>query len=266
MSRWTIDSPRTLSLGKLAVLRVRVISGSVAVLASDDQPSLEVAQVDGQPLLVTHEAGIVTITYEDLQLDGMLSWLHPRRHSASLTVTVPAACPTQLGVVNASATVSGMSAKTTAKTVSGDIALDQVSGTVDAKTVSGSLDARNLDAAIVFSSVTGGLTVAGGTVTQLDARTVSGPVTADIDLRDGAGLRVSTVSGDVTVRVPATCSAQVQLRSGSGRLNSSFGSPSTAPGARSSVLNATLGSGSGSLSVTTRTGDVSLLARDGGRQ
>ncbi len=36
MTRWTIDSPRTLDLPDVAALRVRVISGSVAVLASPD--------------------------------------------------------------------------------------------------------------------------------------------------------------------------------------------------------------------------------------
>ena len=33
MPRWTIDSPRTIDLGDVAALRVRVVSGSVAILA-----------------------------------------------------------------------------------------------------------------------------------------------------------------------------------------------------------------------------------------
>ena len=98
MPRWTIDSPRTLDLGDVAALRVRVISGSVAILATDDEPSLDVSSLAGQPLLVTHEAGILTITYEDLQWDGLLGWLRPQRHSADVTITVPGGCPTQLGV------------------------------------------------------------------------------------------------------------------------------------------------------------------------
>ena len=65
----------------------RVISGSVAILASQDEPSLDVSSLAGQPLLVTHEAGILTITYEDLQWDGLLGWLRPQRHSADVTVT-----------------------------------------------------------------------------------------------------------------------------------------------------------------------------------
>jgi hypothetical protein len=139
MPRWTIDSPRTIDLGEVAALKVRVISGSVAILATEDEPSLDVSSLAGQPLLVTHEAGILTITYEDLNWDGLLSWLRPQRHSADVTVTVPGGCRTQVGVVNASAIVSGISAHVSAKSVSGDITLDGVVGNVDAKTVSGDL-------------------------------------------------------------------------------------------------------------------------------
>jgi hypothetical protein len=261
MPRWTIDSPRTLDLGDVAALKVRVISGSVAILATEDEPSLDVSSLAGQPLLVTHEAGILTITYEDLRWDGLHRWLRPQRHSADVTVTVPADCPTQVGVVNASAIVSGLSAKISAKSVSGDITLDGVIGSVDAKTVSGNLEARGLDGEIAFNSVSGDLTLAGGAVGHLDARTVSGRVTADIDLRDGGGLRVTTVSGDVAVRLPACASARVDLRSTSGRVHSVFDGMSRSPGPGPAVMSAAIGSGSANLSVTSMTGDVTLLAR-----
>ncbi len=261
MPRWTIDSPRTLDLPGVAALKVRVVSGSVAILASQDAPSLDVASLTGQPLLVTHEAGILTITYEDLQWDGLLGWLRPQRHSADVTVTVPGDCPTQLGVVNASAIVSGISASISAKSVSGDITLDGVTGSVDAKTVSGDLEARDLDGEIAFNSVSGGLTLAGGAVSKLAANTVSGQVTADVELRDGGGLKVSTVSGNVAVRVPASASARVDLKSASGRVRSSFDGMSAAPGRGPTVMSATIGSGSANLTVSSMTGDVTLLAR-----
>jgi len=264
MPRWTIDSPRTIDLGDVAALRVRVISGSVAILAAEeDEPSLDVSSLAGQPLLVTHEAGILTITYEDLQWDGLLGWLRPQRHSADVAITVPGNCPTQVGVVNANAIVSGIAAKISAKSVSGDITLDGVIGSVDAKTVSGDLEARGVDGEIAFNSLSGDLTLAGGALGHLDARTVSGRVTADIDLRDGGGLHVTTVSGDVAVRLPACASARVDLRSTSGRVRSGFDGMSTAPGPGPAVMSATIGSGSANLSVTSMTGDVTLLARPG---
>jgi len=261
MPRWTIDSPTTIDLPGVAALKVRVVSGSVAILGSEDAPSLDVASLTGQPLLVTHEAGILTITYEDLQWDGLKGWLRPQRHSADVTITVPADCPTQVGVVNASAIVSGISASISAKSVSGDITLDGVTGSVDAKTMSGDLEARGIDGEVAFNSVSGGLTLAGGSVSRLAARTVSGQVTADIDLRDGSGLKVTTVSGDVAVRVPASASARVNLKSRSGRVRSGFDGMSPSPGRGPTVLSATIGSGSADLTVSSMTGDVTLLAR-----
>ena len=202
MPRWIIDAPKTLEFDGVAALRVRVISGTVAVLASDSAPAVDVASLSGQPLLVSHEAGMLTITYEDLSWDGLLSWLRPQRHSAEITVTVPRGCPTQLGVVNASAIVSGISAHVSVKSVSGDITLDGVTGKVDAKTVSGDLEARGLDGGVNFNSVSGDLTLAGGSVQDLDAKTVSGKVTADVDLRRPAAACMSPRS---PARSPSGC-------------------------------------------------------------
>ncbi len=260
MPRWTIDGPATVEIGDFAALRVRLISGSIAILASADTPTLDVAALTGQPLLVTQEAGIMTVTYEDLRWDGLLSWLRPQPHVADLTLTVPTGCPVQLGVVNASATMSGVAASISAKSVSGELMLDGVAGIVDAKTVSGDLEARGLDGGIAFNSVTGDLTLAGGSVRQLEAKTVSGQVTADIEVSEGADLRVSTVSGAVAVRLPRCSNVQVDLRSNSGKVHSTFdGMRSDGP--RPTTLAGTLGSGSASLSVSSMSGDVTLLAR-----
>ena len=262
MPQWTVDSPTTLEFDGVAALRVRVISGSVAVLSTDDQPRLDVAGLTGQPLLVKHEAGILTITYPDLTWDGLLGWLHPQRHSAAITIMVPRDCPTQLGVVSASAVVSGISASTSVKSVSGKITLDGVTGAVDANTVSGDVEAQGLDGRVGFNSVSGDLTVADGAVERLEAKTVSGRVTADIDLNDGGAVRVATVSGEVAIRLPAKASTQVDLRSTAGRVQSEFGglTASRSPGV--TLLTGTLGAGSGRLSVTTMSGRVTLLERN----
>jgi hypothetical protein len=261
MPRWIIDAPKALEFDGVAALRVRVISGTVAVLASDAAPAVDVASLAGQPLLVSHEAGILTVSYEDLSWDGLLGWLRPQRHCAEVTITVPRGCPTQLGVVNASAIVSGISANVSVKSVSGDITLDGVSGKVDAKTVSGDLEARGLDGGVTFNSVSGDLTLAGGSVQELDAKTVSGKVTADVGLRAGGGLRVTTVSGEVAVRLPAGTSAEVDLRSTSGQLRTGFDGLRSARNPGSSTLAGTLGDGTGKITVTTLSAPVTLLQR-----
>src|SRR5260370_7870560 len=101
MPRWTIAPPTSLTVDGVVALRIRRVSGSVAVLAGEDTPHLDIEAVSGQPLLVTHEAGILTVTYEDLTWDGLLGWLRPQRHSATVAVTVPQDCPLHLGPANA---------------------------------------------------------------------------------------------------------------------------------------------------------------------
>jgi hypothetical protein len=258
MTRWTIDSPTALDFDGVVALRVRIVGGSVAVLATDGPPRVEVAEISGQPLLVTHEAGILTISYEDLSWDGLLGWLRPQRHFANVTVTVQKDCPTQVGVVNATAVVAGMSAATSLKSVNGDMTLDGVTGPVDANTVSGNIEAQGLDGNMVFHSVSGDLTLADGRVGRLDVRTVSGRVTADIELAPASEARVGTLSGDVAIRLPAGTGAKAEFRSASGQLHSEF----NGLGGTSKTLSGTLGDGAGHLSVNTMSGSVTILQRN----
>src|SRR6201993_5602335 len=97
MSQWTVEAPTSLEFDDVTGLRVRLIAGSVAVLATDGTPSLDVADVSGDPLDVTCEDGVLTITHENLTWEGLLKWLRPQRPSAAVTGTVPRTGPTQGG-------------------------------------------------------------------------------------------------------------------------------------------------------------------------
>ncbi len=203
MPRWTVESPTTLDFDRVAALRVRAIAGSVAVLSTDDRPCLDIDHVSGQPLLVSHSDGVLTVSYEDLTWEGLLGWLRPQRHSAAITVTVPTDCPVQLGVVTAGAIVSGIAAKTSVKSVSGNITLDGVTGTVDATTVSGDIEAQGIGGEVglqfgVRRSHPGRRL--GGPAGRQDASAGGSPRTSTWS-RDGQ-LRVGTVSGAVAIRLP----------------------------------------------------------------
>jgi hypothetical protein len=260
MSRWTVDAPTTLHFDGVVAVRVRAVAGSVAVLSSADEPCLDVASVSGQPLLVTHEAGILTVTYPDLGWDGVLGWLRPEPHTANITITVPSECPAQVAAVTATATVGGIAGKTSVRTLSGGITLDGITGDVEADTVSGDVDAQGLSGRVGFKSVTGDLTLANGSVAKLDAKSLSGRITADL-ARACGGIRIATMSGPVTVRLPADASTRVQLRSSAGHVSSDFPGLDRQDRPGVNTLTGTLGAGSGRLSVTTMTGQVTLLER-----
>jgi hypothetical protein len=262
-SEWSIEAPTSLEFDDVTGLRVRLIAGSVAVLATAGKPTLEVSSVEGDPLTVSYEDGVLTVAHENLSWEGLLKWLRPQRHAATVTVSVPRKCAAQVGVVSASAVMSGISARTSVKSVNGGITLDGVSGDVDANTVSGAVEAQGINGKLNFNTVSGDLTLADGWLERLDVNGVSGDVTADLDLDPLGGMQVTTVSGEVVLRLPAEADARVNLHSVSGDVRSEFAElrRSSAPASRS--VSGSLGAGSGQVSVTTMSGRVMLLRRAG---
>jgi len=260
-AQWTIEAPTNLDFDDVTGLRIRLIAGSVAVLANTGKPTLEVSSIEGDPLTVSYEDGVLTVAHENLSWEGLLKWLRPQRHSATVTVSVPRKCAAQVGVVSATAVMSGISARASVKSVSGGITLDGVTGDVDANTVSGAVEAQGINGKLNFNTVSGDLTLADGWLERLDVNGVSGDVTADLDLDPLGGMQVTTVSGEVVLRLPAEADARVNLHSVSGDVRSEFAElrRSSAPASRS--VSGSLGAGSGQVSVTTMSGRVMLLRR-----
>ncbi|MEV0970217.1 DUF4097 family beta strand repeat-containing protein [Microtetraspora glauca] len=267
MSHWTIEKPGQLTFGPVSHLSVRIVAGRLAVLASDGPPTLDVSDAGTPPLVVTHdEDGRLTVAYKDLTWEGILGWLRPGNRITTATLTVPKDCPVQVGVISASAVVAGFEARTNVKSVSGEIVLDGVSGDVSAETVSGSVESRGLAGDLSFTSVSGELTVAGGAPHRLRANTVSGRITADLDLAPTGHVTLNSVSGAIVVRLPQTVDSDVTLRSTSGSLHAAFPGleSNKRPAARS--LTGRIGGGMASVTATTVSGDVTLLSKESANQ
>ena len=144
-----------------------------------------VTELKGRPLQVTQDGGELTISYESLSWEGLLGFLKPRHDSVAVTITVPADCPIQLGVLSASAIVSGLRSGAAVKGMSGDVTLDGVTGNVEAETMSGEIAARDIDGEVRFKSMSGGLVLADGWLDRLEANTMSGQIAADVTPPDG---------------------------------------------------------------------------------
>ncbi|HEX6935183.1 MAG TPA: DUF4097 family beta strand repeat-containing protein [Actinomycetes bacterium] len=267
MQQWRIESPQSLDLEGVRRLEVRMVAGSVDVVgrtedAESGAAQVEVSQVEG-PLTVTLENGTLTIVHERLTWGGLLDWVGGnRKASAVVSVSVPATCPVELGVVSADAVVSGIDAdKTAVKSVSGDVTLDGVRSDISAQTVSGDLESRKLHGALKFTTVSGDLTVVSGNSERVKAETVSGDLTLDLDLRPGGRIDVSSVSGDLTLRMPASVGLQVDVKTMSGSLDSAFDGVRAERKPGKATLRGHIGSGDGRLSAKTVSGDVTLLRR-----
>ncbi|WP_067832132.1 DUF4097 family beta strand repeat-containing protein [Actinomadura kijaniata] len=260
MSRWTIDEPTTLAFDGAVALKVTLITGSVNVLAGGDTPSIEVSEVEGPPLTVAHEAGMLTVTHEKLW-EGVLNWLRTQRVRAVVTVTVPRDCPVTLNLVSADAVVTGLAARTSIKTGAGDVTLDGVTGAVDVNTVAGAVEAQGVDGTVSFTSVSGDLALAGGVVERLSARSGSGRIAADVALARGGSVEVNTVAGEITLRVPDGTGATVHLNAAAGRIETSFPGLDRQDRPVGSTVTGTVGDGSGRVAVSSVAGGVTLLGR-----
>lgn len=271
MASWTIDSPMTHTLDGIVALKVRIVGGQVNIIPTDDPVTFEITDIEGEPLEVTQEAGILTIHYRDLTGQGFLDRLKPLQltgyknvHSRRATVNlrVPRDCPVEVTTATAPVVAAGLSARTKIRTATGEVTLDEVSGETDLNTADGNASVRGPGGTLGFNSATGQLAVAGGRLSELRAKTVSGSVLVDTDLSASARVRVTTVSGEVALRVPAESSANVELRTMTGGVDSDFGlDRNTAPARNTLSGKIGVGVDPASISVNTVSGRTALLRR-----
>ncbi|MQA94517.1 MAG: DUF4097 family beta strand repeat protein [Streptosporangiales bacterium] len=264
MQRWIIDGPQTEEFDGIVALKARLGSGHVDVITADGPPRLEVTALEGPPLLVTHQAGILTVTYEDLTWEGISQLIRPRKRSATISLAVPAGCPVDLTVANASVVVAGPTGRTSVRSMSGDVTLDGLTARVDVNTVSGDIAARGLAGDVILNSASGRVELADAGAGRVGAKTVSGRILTDVRVRKDARIELASLSGDITLRVPSDIVSHVELRSTRGKLESAFPTMHRQDGRALSRLVGDLGDGSttGRLAATSVSGDVTLLRDD----
>ncbi|MCD0482900.1 DUF4097 family beta strand repeat-containing protein [Streptacidiphilus sp. ASG 303] len=274
MPQWTVNGPERITFDEpVDVLRVRTVSGAVHVVAGDGPARLEVSELDGPPLVVTHEGGTLTVAYEELtrwefssqhfSLKGIASLVDSwrRRRHAVVSLAVPAAARVELVSVGADVVVSGIAGPVAVRGAGGDTTLVRVSGPVEAQSVSGSVEAQAVSGDLKVQTVSGELTVVEASGPRLHAHSVSGSMTVDLDGRGPADVRLNTVSGEVAVRMPHPADTRVDAGSTSGEMSSAFDELRMGGTWGARRLSGRLGAGTGRLQVTTVSGSVALLRR-----
>ncbi|WP_327177935.1 DUF4097 domain-containing protein [Streptomyces sp. NBC_01335] len=266
VSTWTVAEPLKLAFAEqVTALKVRIVNGTVNVVGSDEpEARLEVSAIDGPPLIVTLEDGVLTVTYEDLAWKSFLKWLdrNGRSRSAAVTLAVPASASVEVGVVGAGAFVSGIRGRTDVRGVTGDTTLVGLTGEVRGETVSGGLEAQSVTGDLRFTSVSGDLTVVEGASTSVRAESVSGDMVLDVDASGApADIRLTTVSGEIAIRLPHPADARVEANTASGAVSNAFEDLRVSGQWGAKKITGTLGSGTGKLRATTVSGSIALLRR-----
>ncbi|MFJ5834237.1 DUF4097 family beta strand repeat-containing protein [Streptomyces sp. NPDC093089] len=269
MTQWSVTEPVKLApAGPVARLQVRIVNGAVNVVGTDESSvRVEISEIDGPPLIVSQDGSTLTVSYEDLQWKSILKWLDRKefKRRAVVSVAVPAGVDVEVGVVGAEAVVSGVSGRTEVRGVTGDTTLLGLSGPVRAESVSGNLAAQSVTGALRVNSVTGDVTVIEGSGASVKADTVSGDMVVDLDPAelDGppADIRLTSVSGEVAIRLPHPADARVEASTTSGSVSNAFEDLRVGGlwGAKS--ITGTLGAGRGTLKATTVSGSIALLRR-----
>lgn len=198
---------------------------------------------------------------------------------SDLRVTVPVGVRLDIDTVAASVEVRGVAgAALSVESVSGDVQVDSGAAEIEVETVSGDarIQARSADVAI--ESVSGDVELGGDLagrirleavsgrlrldsrtpVKQIDAGVVSGDIELRAGLQAGGRIQAESLSGDLTLVLPAGTSAKVNASSFTGSIRSPQGKVETQEHGPGSSLETTLGGGDGRIEVETFSGDLVL--------
>ncbi|MFE0699177.1 DUF4097 domain-containing protein [Streptomyces sp. NPDC058872] len=269
MTKWSVTEPTKLApADPVTLLQVRIVNGAVNVVGTDgDSARVEVSEVEGPPLVVTQDGSTLTVTYEDLQWKSFLKWFERKeyRRRAVVSVAVPAGVDVEVVAVGAETVVTGIRGRTEVRGVTGGTTLLGLSGPIRAESVSGHLEAQSVTGPLRANSVTGDVTVIEASGSSVKAETVSGSMVIDLDPArlDGspADIRLTSVSGEVAIRLPHPTDARVQASTTSGSVSNAFEDLRVGGQWGAKSITGTLGSGRGTLKATTVSGSIALLRR-----
>ncbi|MCW2873917.1 DUF4097 family beta strand repeat-containing protein [Actinacidiphila oryziradicis] len=265
MSEWTVSEPRKLVFdGGVDTLHVRIVNGAVNIVGTDEGPArLEVSELDGPPLIVSHKGGTLTVSYEDLPWKGLLKWLDRKgwKRHAVVSLAVPQRTRVSVGVVGANAVISGIAERTAVRGVNGDTTLVGLSGDVTAETVAGSVEAQAVSGTLKVNTVSGDLTVVEGSGARVGADSVSGNMVLDLDPSAGADVRLTTVSGEIAIRIPDPGDAVVDANTTSGAVSCAFDELRVTGQWGAKRITGRIGAGGARLKATTVSGAIALLRR-----
>lgn len=203
---------------------------------------------------------------------------------SDLRLMVPAGAAVELETVSADTSVQGVGGAVKVTTVSGDVGLDvqsqevavqTVSGdmivraparSTQANTVSGDMHLSGLQGRLNVESVSGNLSVKGSRFSDLKLKSVSGDMGLDASFSPQARVVGETLSGNITLHVPADMSGTAMIKSFSGEtqcdLPQSSASASHNPASRKREF--TFGEGHGvSLQLSSFSGDVRIDPMNG---
>ncbi len=274
------DTPinRTHALAPDARLSVSNVAGSVTI-HTWDKP-----QVGITGSLGTHSKLEISGDADDLDIEvkkkdgGDSGWFgDDDMGPTTLKLMVPRGIDLKVGTVSASITAEGLAGgKIDLDTVSGNLQLDADSPEVGINSVSGDVRLAGSAASLALNTVSGDVRVAGvgahastqtvsgdvdmhgGPFEDVAVETVSGDITLTGTMADGVEARLHSMSGDIHLDMGGSPQAELDASSFSGDIRSVFGTVDTPTYGPGSSLHYKLGSGDGSITLNSFSGDIDI--------
>ncbi len=270
MQTWTVSEPQTVTLSPddgLTSINIHLAAGRLSVVGTDGPPRVEISRVASEALHVDVTDGVLTMRNAGSHpwpgfLGAIWWWIYSaRKFGADVSIAVPYETACKLWVGHGSVVVSAVHADVTADCVSGRMTLLGVDGTLRSKVVSGPIEALGCAGAITLETVSGEITLADSAASRVNAKTVSGSLTADLDNPPyDSQICLETISGEITIRVREDSDLKVRLNAVGGRVSSDF--PEFAVDRKwGGNVSGNLGSGAGTLSANAVGGNITLLRR-----
>jgi DUF4097 and DUF4098 domain-containing protein YvlB len=268
---------RTVPAAADGTVKVENVSGSV-VVAGWDRDQVEITGTLGpevEELEVDTSSGNVTVRVR------LPRRSHGNGTSAHLALKIPRRGDLEVETVSAEITVEDVDGEIAAHSVSGsvdvggrprEVEVETVSGNVEiaaeaaenaVESVSGRVKIRGAARRLEVESVSGRVEVTGENLLRAEIENVSGTVDVDVSLAAGGDLDVSSHSGSVELRLPASTSARFEVSTFSGRIDNELGPPARKVSRYTSQkeLEFTLGNGDGRVQLESFSGNVKLMAR-----
>jgi lia operon protein LiaG len=235
------DFQKTYSLGPEGSISIHNVSGDIQVKGYDG----ETIQVKGFKEGKDRDRVEVDDRSDGNHVELRVNYPHNCNASIRFQMEVPRAVRYRfdaLSTASGDIEVGGVTGDVKVDSASGDVLIKDVSGTIHASTASGDVSINNVKGPVSASSA-------------------SGDVEVQISRLEGTNrMAFSTASGDVSVKLPGNLDAEIEISSISGSIHTDFPieiqEPEHGPG---SHARGRLGSGATHLSLSSASGDVSLL-------
>lgn len=268
--RFTVSGPSTLDLSTFdGSIRVRGWDRA-EVLVEVEKRGRDQAMVDQITVTATQKNGTIRIDVPRPAMGEAINW--GASPSASLVVTAPVKSAIVARSGDGSITLERLAGTIEVRTDDGSIRMNEVKGTVTARTGDGSIRAEDFEGAADVETGDGSVGIE-GILRQLRLDTQDGSV--QVRLRDGSAMdadwSVTTGDGSMRIEVPDGFSAELDARSGDGRVvvdlagrtaeRAEREDPERAERSDAQRRSARLTLGSGGRTLTLRSGDGTITVR-----